>query len=259
MSEPNGMLAQAIRSVTYVPTKHLGTINDLAHKLQGVGADEFAVRLKKALRAEGEEQPGTPVLDLSAIPEMFHLSATFWYKTFGRVPDFSGVSVPEIPADGNKYLVCFAPVELIDWTEGQPKEGIFQARKRLFQTWKYTNEPLDVAIPIEKDQRDLRNGSYAFLMRNSETPDKGLMNLSTTNIVKINIKTSTDMEYAIFSGMFFLEHGYHPDRKTWTLNTGSRNRNGGVPGADWRGGKSRVDWYGVADRHPNLGSRRVIV
>jgi len=249
------MLAQVIRTVTYVPAEYLGTMNDIAHKLQGEGAGDLQTRLNLILREPVASSAET--VDLSKIPSEFQPSAKLYLKLFGKMPDFSGLVMPQAEDGGNHIVVVIAK-EIVEWTNN-PKEGLFQARKKLFPTWKYDNDSLDFLIPMDHDQRDLRKGSYIVLMRDSETPDSDLMNLSANQIAEMNVKTSTDTEYALFSGIFFLKHGHHPDRKTWTINSGSRYRDGSVPRGGWRGSESRVYWFNAAGHNPGLGSRRVLI
>ena len=185
---------------------------------------------------------------------IFRPSAELYFALFGKIPDFSGLTVPEVPQDGHQYLVIVVDKELCS-----SKEALFQARKKLFPCWKYWNESLDTMIPAKNDQRKVASGSYVFIIRDSETPDSDLMNLSANQIAEMNILVSTDTEYALFSAMFYRKHGYHPDRKTWTLNAGSRVRGGDVPYGYWYDTKSDVYWYDVTDHYPDLGSRRVLV
>lgn len=254
-------LGGIVRALVGVPQERLVVVQKVVNGLNSNAKNGgiFQTDLSKfVLGWKPEDQMVESPLDLSTIPEPFHLSAKIYHKLFGEVPDFNGVEVPEAPDDGHEYLVCFNTLELIDWTDGKPKEGLFQAGKKLFPTWKYSDESLDALIPMDKDVRDLRKGSYVFLMRDSETPDEDLMNLSANQIAEMkNINPSTDTEYFIFSRMFFLKHGYHPDRQTWTLNAGSRLRDGGVPLGGWRGGGSRVNWCKPSIRASSLGSRRV--
>ncbi len=177
-----------------------------------------------------------------------------YMKLFGKVPDFSNLFVPHAP-DGRQYLAVPVMKEIVEWTNGGPKEGVFQARKKLFPCWKYTDEHLDLVI--EKDERDPTNGSYVVLMLDSETPDEDFLNKSAIQIAEMNIKTSTHLEYALFSAMYFLKHGRHPDSKTWTLNSGSRSRDGYVPYGFWHDGGSGVYWDDIGSRNSYLGPRRV--
>jgi len=187
------------------------------------------------------------------VDPIFRPSAELYFALFGKVPDFSGLTVPRMLENENEYLVIVVDKELC-----ASKQALFQARKKLFPTWKYTNENLDTAIPAKDDQRKVASGSYVFIIRDSETPDSDLMNLSANQIAEMKLQVTTDTEYALFSAMFYWKHEHHPDRSTWTINAGSRDRDGDVPRGDWNGNKSRVRWCGVADHYPYLGSRRVI-
>lgn len=184
--------------------------------------------------------------------------SVLYEKLFGKALDFSNLFIPRAP-DARQYLAVPMMRELVEWTNGEPKEDVFQARKKLFPCWKYTSDSLDLAIPTHKDERNPGNDSYVVLMLDSETPDENLMNKSANQIAEMGIKTSTHLEYALFSAMYFLKHGHHPDRQTWTLNSGSRDSSGDVPGAYGGGGKSGVGWYAPTSRDSHLGSRRVCV
>ncbi len=186
------------------------------------------------------------------------LMLSIYDELFGRTPDFLKLTIPRAP-DARQYIAIPVMRELVEYTDGSPKEGLFQARKKLFPCWKYTNDPLDVAIPAGKDERHPVSGSYVVLMLDSETPDEDLMNKSANQIAEMGIKTSTDTEYALFSVAYFMKHGCHPDRKTWTLNSGSRGRGGVVPDGSWSDGGSDVRWCDPARCNPGLGSRRVVL
>ena len=56
------MLAQVVRSITYVPQQYLGTLNDIAHKLQGLEADILHGRLNMILRESSVSVP-EPTID----------------------------------------------------------------------------------------------------------------------------------------------------------------------------------------------------
>lgn len=223
-----------------------------------VGRQQYYIgkpdRLNRVLRLAFEKD-----LVESGTPTKFALATELYMKLFGKTPDFSKLVIPQEAPDARQYLAIPVMQELAEYTNGEPKEKLFQARKKFFPCWKYTNDSLDVAIPAEKDERNPTNGSYVVLMLDSETPDENLMNKSANQIAEMGIKTSTHLEYALFSAMYFLKHGHHPDSKTWTLNSGSRGRGGLVPRGGWYDDESRVDWYDLTDRGPRLGSRRVWV
>lgn len=205
-------------------------------------------RLNKVLRdAFEKDMPKT----VKTMPDLL-ASAELYMMLFGKAPDFSGLAVPEVPNDG-EYLTIVVDQELAG-----SKEVLFQARKKLFPTWKYTDDSLDVAIPAEKDERSPRKGTYVIRVRDSKSPDTELLNKSANDITSMNIKTMTDTEYALFSAMYFLKHGEHPDKNTWTLCSGSRCADGDVPGGRWRDDESCVRWCSPSDCRPLLGSRRVI-
>jgi len=224
---------------------------DLVKKITGSRGNKLA----KTMRGSIEEKIVVPVGTTSVNPDISFM-APIYEKLFGKVPDFTELLIPRVP-DARSYIAIPVMREIIEYTNGAPKEGLHQARKKLFQCWKYTDDSLDTAIPSDKDERNSADGSYVVLMLDSETPDEEFLNHSTNQIAGMNVKTSTYTEYALFSVAYFLKHGHHPDRKTWTLNSGSRSRGGGVPGGYWGGGGSDVGWCSLGYRYANLGPRRV--
>jgi hypothetical protein len=233
-----------------------GFTADLVKKIVNSRANKLAKTMLGSL-VEKTEKATSVAEAIVGNPDTSFMSQVY-EKLFGKVPDFSELVIPRAP-DARQYIAVPVMRELVDWTDGSPKEGLFQARKKLFPCWKYTEESLDIAIPSDKDERNPANGSYVVLMLDSETPDEDLMNKSANQIAEMDEKTSTHLEYALFSTMYFLKHGRHPDTKTCTLNAGSRCRDGGVPNGDWNDDGSYVYWGGAGNRNPDLGSRRVIL
>jgi len=120
-------------------------------------------------------------------------------------------------------------------------QGAYDKCAELFPCWKYVSGSLDKAIPT--NDRDTKNGAYAFWVRNRVEADKELKNLSANDLARKQIKGITVLERLIYELKYFKETGKHLDVENVTLCAGSRYTDGGVPCVDWRGVRLSVGWY----------------
>jgi len=176
-----------------------------------------------------------------------------YYKLFDQRPDLSAIRIPEKPEGVGPVRLIVVVKELVEWTKGYPLEGVQEALKKHFPGWEYAND-LDEAIPI--NDRDPKNGSYAVWVRDVREADEEFANKSADDLKVENHTGITTLERQLLEADYFFEKGEHLDQQNVTLCTGSRDRGGDVPYADW-GGKFLVYWCGSADRSPYLRSRRV--
>ena len=117
------------------------------------------------------------------------------------------------------------------------------------------HKDLDASIP--KSDR-VSTETYAICVRDRIEADEELKNLSADNLDSKKMKGETLLERMLHELKYFLETGKHLDLENWTLCNGSRSSIGDVPGAYWRSGHFRVDWYYRDYRNPNLRSREVV-
>lgn len=153
------------------------------------------------------------------------------YKThFNWDVDFSQVIIHTMPTNG-KWRLLFIP-------KGMTLNLAFSICEKLFTTWKYAD---DLNKAISKNIRNTES-HYAVWVRDEVEPDKEFLGKSTRQAdleMKIGI---TLLERIIFEIKYFTETGNHLDIKGATFCSGSRDSDGNVPGADWRGDEFRVNW-----------------
>ena len=170
----------------------------------------------------------------------------FYKNHFNSNFDFSRLLIPTMPTSGKWRLLIIA--------KGMTLNVAFNACTKLFKTWKYYDD-LDANTP-----KNIRNTSdhYAVWVRDEAEPDSDTIGKSTRQAdsdMKIGI---TLLERIIFEIQYFTETDKHLDIKGLTFCSGSRGSGGGVPVADWRGGKFQVDWYSLDNSHAKYGIRSAV-
>lgn len=124
--------------------------------------------------------------------------------------------------------------------------------------WKYSDESLDELIA--SDERDPKDGAYAFFCRDRVEADEEHKNKSYDQIHAAAIKGMTWAERWNLGLWFHYKTGQHLDINSWTLCTGSLYRGGGVPSVKLNGaGKVGVRWCGQANALDSLRSREVVL
>lgn len=174
-------------------------------------------------------------------------------KLFTQTPNFSRIVIPAKPEGQGPMRLIVVAKEIIDWTGHKPLRGTMNVLKLHFQCWQYTSD-LDTNIPT--NARDPRNGSYALWVKDVREADAENASLSANDLSAKNHLGLTVLERMLLEADYFFEQGGHLDLQNWTLCDGSRDSDGDVPSAGWRGGKFGVDWFIPADRDPSIRSRR---
>lgn len=126
-----------------------------------------------------------------------------------------------------------------------------------FQSWRYKND-LNTAVRSNTDERHPVNGVYAIWLRDRVEADEELKDLSANMIVEKRLKTITLLERQLFELVYFMETGKHLDIQNWTLCSGSRDSDGHVPDARWRGDGFKVFWSYRDNRNPRLRAREAV-
>lgn len=171
----------------------------------------------------------------------------FYREMFGIELDLSKVVLPALQEGADRLLVI---------AEGLSAQRAYDVCKQHFSCWKYADGNLDEAVPT--NDRDPKTGSYAIRIRECVEADEDLANKSADDLAAIQMPGITLLERLVYELKYWKETGKHLDRKNLTLCSGSRYRDGGVPGADWSaGGEFSVDWCDSTGRDPFLRSRRV--
>lgn len=153
-----------------------------------------------------------------------------------KVCNYCGSSQPEgehicsvrIPYDSEKYIK-------LDMKDTMTAASLYAECQVLFPCWK--SDYLDLnAITSE------RKGNYTVYFKNVVEADEENKNLSADDIKAKGMKTITLEERLMLEIAYFKKTGKHLDIEILTLCTGSRGRDGDVPGAFWRGGGFDVSW-----------------
>lgn len=184
---------------------------------------------------------------LATMNEQLGVWVKFYREMFGVELDLSKLTMPA-HRDGFDRLPVIA--------EGLSIERVYNACKKHFACWKYTDRTLDEAVPT--NDRNPANGSYAVWIRERVEADEELANKSANDLASMQITGITLLERLIFELKYWKETGNHLDIQNVTLCAGSRNSGGDVPRVYWDGGKLNVDWYHVDRRHGRLRSRQVV-
>lgn len=139
--------------------------------------------------------------------------------------------------------------------KGLTTNAVYAACEKHFPCWRYVDD-LDANVPANDRQA---TASYAVWVRDRVEADEEFTGKSANDLTLISHRGITLLERMLYELKFFDEtNGSHLDLKNVTLCTGSRLAGGGVPYADWDGGKFRVDWTDPRNRHPCLRSREVV-
>lgn len=170
---------------------------------------------------------------------------TFYREEFGERHDFSGVKIPEKKAGFNRLIVV---------ARRMTPNRAYAACEKKFPCRRYADD-LDTAVP-ENDRTPAEH--YAILVRDSVEADEELKDLSADDLAEKEISGITLLERMLLELKYFRETGRHLDIKAVTLCSGSRDADGGVPRADWRGGEFGVDWDARGYRRPGLRSREAV-
>ncbi|MDO8729254.1 MAG: hypothetical protein Q7K26_05235 [bacterium] len=175
-------------------------------------------------------------------------------QLFDKRPNFSGIRLPEKPEGVGPVRLIAVVRELLEWTNGHPLQGTQNALKKQFPCWEYTSD-LDQEITV--NDRNLKNGSYAVWVKDVREADEDLKKLSANDLAEQKIPCIITLERQLLEADYFFEKGEHLDQQNVTLCSGSRSRDGGVPGACWCARRFYVGRYDASDCNPDLRSRRV--
>lgn len=173
----------------------------------------------------------------------------FYKKHFSIVVDFSGVTIPEKPADG-KWRLIFV-------LEGLTMNCTLAVIRKLFNVWVY-NEDLDAHVTT--NTRTSAQKSYAVWVRSGDKPEVEYLGKSTRDADMEGKIGVTLLERLLLGFKYFTETKKHLDIKGVTFCTGSRAADGDVPGVDWFAevGEVSVRWYDVGRASEACGLRQVV-
>ncbi|MEK7582485.1 MAG: hypothetical protein AAB452_01325, partial [Patescibacteria group bacterium] len=178
--------------------------------------------------------------------------ARFYQEIFGITADLSRAPLPAYRL-GFHWGVAVVP--------GITTQQAYEKCKERFSSWKYTDQSLDQAVPRDKDDRTVDNGSYVVWCRPRVEADEEHKNLSAKKIAeRRDITTMTLLERLLLELWFHYKTSGHLDIKNYTLCSGSRGSGGSVPRVDWYGGydRLRVYWGSVGDCYDSFRAREVV-
>ena len=172
-----------------------------------------------------------------------------YLEVFGLTIDISKVKLPAKREGFNRLIIV---------AKGMTLNGIYDACAKRFNCWRY-HDDLDASV-TENDRDANRDGTYAIWVRDTTEADEGLKNLSANDIKarKPKVTGETLMERMLHELKYFLETGKHLDIDNVTLCTGSRDSDGDVPYARWRGSWFYVRWYGADYADSYLRAREAV-
>ncbi len=183
-----------------------------------------------------------------------------WVAVYGKLfgqnqkPNLSGIHIPKRPENVGPARLIVVVHELIKWSGNYgPLQGVQEALKEHFPCWQYSS---DLDKEITTNDRDLRTGSYAVWVRDVREADEDLKNLSAHDLAEQKISGIVTLERQLLEADYFFEKKEHLDQQNRTLCSGSRDRGGGVPRADWDD-LFGIGWYDPSHCGPGLRSRRV--
>ena len=144
---------------------------------------------------------------------------TFYKTQLGWDVDFSLVSVPERPDEGDWRLI-FIP-------KGLTPNKVFDSWT--FKKWRYTDN-LDTAVSTN---RRTSKEEYAIWVRIGVEPDDKYLGKSTREADLDMSLGMTLLERMVLEAKYFAETGGHLDIDGATFCSGSRNSDGSVPYVYW--------------------------
>lgn len=172
------------------------------------------------------------------------------YKEIGIVADFSGLRVPAKKRGFDRLIAI---------PQGIKIQQVYDVNAQLFGCWKYTSANLDETV-TKNDRDPNHDGAYAIWVRERVEADEEWKNKSADQLRERSVPGITLLERLLYELKFFKETGRHLDVKNVTLCSGSRCRDGLVPGVYFYefNGKVYVSRFSPGLADVNLRSREVV-
>ena len=170
----------------------------------------------------------------------------FWHE-LGIKVDFTNLVIPPRRKGFDRLLII---------PQGLTIEGAYKLCAQNFKCWRWTEKNFDEIIT--HNDRDPKNGSYAIWVRDRVEADEELRNLSADDLTNKKIPGITLLERLVYESKYFKETGNHLDINNWTLCTGSRYCDGGVPSVGWAYGEMFDHWFHPDSRFGDLRTREAV-
>jgi hypothetical protein len=236
-------------------TAHGKLAEMIAAYCRGASGGEIQALLKRGLAKTIEQQ----LSPLFANPDPHSALRTYWEKIyhdhFGLAADFSQVYVPELPTEG-KWRYVFVLKGLTMNHAAVIYKKIIVAHNSSWNLWKH-NDDLDSVVT-----NNVRTSmqSYVICVHDEPEPDKDYLGKSAIVADPEQKIGVTLLERFVHGTVHFIETKQHLDEKGWTLCTGSRDADGGVPSVCWGSGcrRVRVSWCGVRSADSGFGLRQAV-
>lgn len=203
---------------------------------------QYWIGKKAALRKQLREMFNQA--DLYA--EQRELWRKFYQKHFSLDINISDVRIPDIPAEGDWFLIIVA--------RGLTMNFVYDCMCKFFTCSKYVD---DLDAHITRNARDTKE-TYAIWVRIGVEPDEKYLGKSANQAdpdMKIGM---TLCERMLLELVYFDETGKHLDVVGWTRCTGSRNADGSVPDVGYGGGEVLVGWGSPVNSDSRLGLREAV-
>ncbi len=159
---------------------------------------------------------------------------TYWqtiYKKYFDVDvDFTDIIVPQKPAEGKWRLLFVAKGLTMDFTYSIYGKVVSGYNAKM---WKDSYYGTSIDVKVTDNIRDSKNGSYAIWVRDDQESDIKFRNQSTKQVDPNKTVGETLLERMVHGIIHFIETKKHLDEKGFTLCSGSRAVDGGVPSMNW--------------------------
>jgi RimJ/RimL family protein N-acetyltransferase len=159
----------------------------------------------------------------------------YWEKIYcdhyGLEADFSQVYVPPLPTEG-KWRYIFILKGLTMNHAAAMYRKIIVAHDSNWGFWKY-NDDLDATVT---NNARTSKESYVICVCDEPEPDKEYLGKSAADADPNCVIGVTLLERLVHGLVHFIETKRHLDEKGWTLCTGSRSADGGIPCVYWGSG-----------------------
>ena len=165
------------------------------------------------------------------------------YQGFGI--ELGEVVIPERKSGLDRLIVVAA---------GLTNNQVYDWCSQKFGCWRYYNDLNSV-----KSERNPTK-AYAIWIRERVEADEEHKSLSANQLKKQKVDGITLLERLLYELKYFAETGQHLDVQNWTLCSGSRYSDGGVPFVGWYSGsrEMRVHWCRVVYAYDCLRARSVV-
>lgn len=171
----------------------------------------------------------------------------FYKVEFNRSLDFVGLQIPP-RREGFDRLIVVAEGVTIDQVHRRCRERFFGLA--------YTNRDLDYTVDF--NDRNSKSGSYAVWVRDNRESDEEWVDHSSGSLRDLEMKGETLLERLLHEFVYYIETGDHLDVMNVTLCSGSRDRDGYVPGVCFHNVGIRISRHGDTEGSPTMGPREVV-